>query len=201
MKDYFYDLVGSRRSIRRFKPEPVPEEVLIRILDAGRRAPSAHNRQPWRFVVLRSSGELDRLARSMGEVLKHDLESDGVETTEIEKDVARSYRRITGAAVGVVMCLDENSLDEYPDPERRQAERTMGIQSLAMAGANILLAAHAEGLGACWICAPLFVPDLVRIELELAGTWIPQGMILLGYPADEGRERVRKPLQEVTVWR
>ncbi|MGD2058686.1 MAG: nitroreductase family protein [Anaerolineales bacterium] len=197
----FYALASNRRSIRRFKHTPVADGILQRVLEAGIRAPSAHNRQPWRFAILRSTQARERLARKMGERLRADLEKDGLEPAAIEKDVARSYTRITGAAVGIVLCMDELTLDEYPDDRRRQAEFLMGVQGVAMAGENILLAAHAEGLGGCWVCAPLFVPELVREELDLPESWVPQGMILLGFPRDGGRLRTRRPLEEVTLWR
>lgn len=197
----FYTLVHDRRSIRRYKDTPVSGAVIQRVLEAGLQAPSAHNRQPWRFVVLNSPEAREALARKMGARLRADLESDGLEPAAIEKDVSRSYARITGSALAVVLCLDEATLDEYPDRERSRAEFLMAVQGVAMAGENILLAAHAEGLGACWVCAPLFVPELVRKELELPSGWIPQAMILLGYPIDTGRRRGRRPLEEVTLWR
>ncbi|MEJ2082854.1 MAG: nitroreductase family protein, partial [Acidobacteriota bacterium] len=64
-----------------------------------------------------------------------------------------------------------------------------------------LLAAHAEGLGACWICSPLFVPDIVRNLLNLPASWEAQGMIILGHAAESGRERPRRPLEETIQWR
>ncbi|MDF1500384.1 MAG: nitroreductase family protein [Anaerolineales bacterium] len=199
--DSFYKLIEGRHSVRRFKGTPVVEGVLKRILAAGIHAPSAHNRQPWRFVVLRALEARERLARRMGERLREDLERDGLEPAAIERDVERSYARISGAPVVVVVCMDQETMDEYPDPARRQAEFLMGVQGVAMAGQNILLAAHAEGLGGCWICAPLFVPNLVRDELGLPQSWSPQGLILLGYPADPGKARGRKRLGEVTLWK
>ncbi|MGD2161820.1 MAG: nitroreductase family protein [Anaerolineales bacterium] len=201
LADSFYTLVRDRRSIRRFKDTPVSQTVLKRILKAGIQAPSAHNRQPWRFIVLQRPSEKESLASSMGEHLRADLERDGLSPSVIEQDVSRSYSRITGAALAILVCMDEASLDEYPDPKRKRAEHIMGVQSVAMAGENILLAAHAEGLGACWVCAPLFVPELVQEVLQLDADWLPQGMILLGYPADPGRSRGRRPIEEVTLWR
>ena len=71
----------------------------------------------------------------------------------------------------------------------------MAVQSTAMATQNLLLAAHAEGLAACWMCAPLFCPDVVRASPRRARRhWQPQGLITLGFAADGGRDRPRKPL-------
>jgi F420 biosynthesis protein FbiB-like protein len=157
-------------------------------------APSAHNRQPWRFAVAEAAPVKRRLARAMGARLRADLEADGVPAAVIEKDVGRSYERMTGAPVLVVVCLSMADMDSYPDERRQRNEWIMAVQSTAMAGQNLLLAAHALGLGACWMCAPLFVPGLVRTTLSLPDDWEPQGLITLGYPA-ETREKTRTPLQ------
>ncbi len=64
----------------------------------------------------------------------------------------------------------------------------MAVQSVAMAAQNLWLLAHAEGLGACWLCAPLFVPELVREILDLPADWQAQGLMTLGWPAEEKDE-------------
>ena len=71
-----------------------------------------------------------------------------------------------------------------PDARRAEAERMMAIQSTANAGLQMLLAVHAEGLGAVWTCAPLFTPEVVRATLDLPISWEPQGMFFVGYPAE-----------------
>jgi F420 biosynthesis protein FbiB-like protein len=136
----------------------------------------------------------------MGVRLRRDLAADGVPADVIEADAARSYERITSAPVIVVLCLTLADMDAYPDPARAHHEWTMAVQSVAMAGQNLLLSAHAVGLGACWMCAPLFCPDIVRDALELPPDWQPQGLITLGFPAQE-RSRTRKPLEESVLWR
>lgn len=130
----------------------------------------------------------------MGERLRSDRTRDGDSAAAIEVDVQRSRDRITGAPVAIAVCLTMEEMDAYPDGSRSDAERTMAVQSTAMAGAHLLLAAHAEGLGACWMCAPLFCPHEVRSALALPAAWQPQGLALLGYPAEGGRSRPRKPL-------
>jgi nitroreductase len=61
----------------------------------------------------------------------------------------------------------------------------MAKQSVAMAAQTLWLAAHAAGLGACWLCAPLFVPELVAKTLNLPPDWEPQSLLTLGWPAEE----------------
>ena len=193
--------MAARRSIRRYAPEEVPRAALERLLQAAVSAPSAHNRQPWRFVVLRAAGSKAALARAMGARLAEDRRRDGDDADLVARDVARSFARITGAPLVLVVCAATAEMDAYPDRARAEAEFLMAVQSVAMAAQNLLLAAHAEGLAACWMCAPLFCGALVAELLALPGDWRPQGLITLGRPADPGRERGRKPLGEVVIER
>jgi F420 biosynthesis protein FbiB-like protein len=195
--DLLLSLIKSRRSIRRYSGDPIPRETISRLLEAAIWAPSAHNRQPWRFAVLEEWIDKDRLARAMGSQLRADRAADGDPAEDIERDVARSYARLTGAPVLIIVCLSMADMDIYPDARRAQHERVMAIQSTAMAAQNLLLLAHAEGLAACWLCAPLFTPALVRETLGLPDDWEPQGLITLGYAA-ETREKNRLPIDAKT---
>jgi F420 biosynthesis protein FbiB-like protein len=191
-----YQLVRSRRAIRRYQDRPVSRELVERLIDTAIWAPSAHNRQPWRFAVVKDVEVKARLAEVMGKRLYADRLKDGDAVEAIERDVARSHRRITGAPVVVVVFLSMADMDSYPDARRDQAEYLMAVQSVAMAAQNLWLLAHAEGLGACWLCAPLFVPDLVRDLLGLPDDWVAQGLMTLGWPA-ETRSKERRPWREV----
>lgn len=196
-----YRIIQERRSIRRFDGSAIPPETLQRVLEAATRAPSAHNRQPWRFVILTALDDKRSLANALGEELREDRLADGDDPGKIEKDVAQSIERITNAPVVVIACLSMEAMDVYPDERRKTAEYIMAVQGVSMAAQNLLLAAHAEGLGACWLCAPLFTKDEVREELSLPDGWDPQGLIILGYPAEAGKERPRRPMEEVSRWR
>ena len=189
-----FDIIRTRRSIRSYQSRAIPHETLIRLLEAASWAPSAHNRQPWRFVVLTDEADRRRLAKAMADRLRSDLQADGVPTAVIDADVNRSIARLTGAASLILVCITMLEMDTYPDPKRQQAEHTMAVQSVAMAAQNLLLMAHAEGLGSCWLCAPLFSGDVVRETLELSADMEPQGLIALGYPAEE-RHKSREPLE------
>lgn len=190
----------TRRSIRKYEDRPVPRELIERVLTAAAWAISSHNRQPWRFAVVEEVVKIERLARAMGDRLRRDLEADGVAEELIVKDTGRSYTRITGAPVVIAVCLTVAEMDIYPDDARAHLEFLTAVQSTAMAGQNLLLAAHDAGLGTCWMCAPLFCPDTVRAALNLPEDWQPQGLITMGYPG-EVREKTRKPLEEIIIWR
>ena len=188
------ELIHSRRSIRRYTDAAVPPELVERLLTAATWAPSAHNRQPWRFAILDDAATKVRLAAAMGERLRRDLAADGLDAAAIERDAGRSHARISGAPLLILLCLTLADMDAYPDTRRRGHEMTMAVQSAAMAGQNLLLAAHALGLGACWLCAPLFCADTVREALALPVDWQPQGLITVGFPAEE-RTKTRAPLE------
>lgn len=180
-----WDAIYSRRSIRRYQNREVPPDLVWRILHAAHWAPSAHNRQPWRFVVIGRGPRRERLARRMAERLVADLLQDGWEEEAARERANRSIRRLTTAPLLILLALDTDTVDTYEDPRRQQAAYLMMVQSVALAGQNLLLAAHALGLGACWICAPLFAGDIVRDVLDLPPTWEPQGFITVGYPAEQ----------------
>ena len=90
-------------------------------------------------------------------------------------------------------------MDTYPDPQRNHNEWVMAVQSVSMAVQNLWLAAHNQGLAICWLCAPLFVPELVTETLNLPADWEPVGVMTLGYSAEE-KEKTRKPLSESVLW-
>lgn len=192
--------IRGRRSIRRYRPEAVPRAVLETLLTAAIWSPSAHNRQPWRFAVVETVERKTQLAVAMGERLRRDLEADRVPEAAIIADTTRSYERITTAPVVIVVCLTMADMDSYPDERRSRSEFVMAVQSVAMAGQSLLLAAHDAGLGACWLCAPLFCPDVVQTALSLPVDWQPQGLITLGFPA-ESRVKDRRPLESSVLWR
>jgi F420 biosynthesis protein FbiB-like protein len=175
----------------------VPQDLIAELIAAATRAPSAHNRQPWRFHVVRDTEGKAVLAKAMGDRLRADRTRDGDDAQAIAQDVARSSGRINGAGALIAVSLTLEEMDTYPDVRRNEAEYIMAVQSTAMAAQIALLKAQTAGLGACWVCAPLFCPDTVRAALALPASWQPQGLILLGWPAEPGRDRPRKPLSEI----
>ena len=196
----FEQLAAGRRSVRRYTDQPIAPALLEDLLHCATWAPSAHNRQPWRFCVVASDHAKHALSRHMADKWRQDLAADQADPAFIERRVAVSHARITGAAALIVACMCMDEMDHYPDSQRQHAEWTMATQSVALACQNLLLAAHSADLAACWMCAPLFVPKLVRAVLELPPTWEPQALITLGYPAEE-KQTARAPLESRVVWR
>lgn len=191
-------VLEGRRSIREFRVEPVPIELVEKAIQASTLAPSAHNAQPWRFIILQESSVKRRLAEAMGIEFQQDLEQDGVLPEIIETRVADSVERFSNAPILVLVCLTMESMDSYPDVERQQVEQVMGIQSVAAAIQNLLLAIHSNGLGACWYCAPLFCPDVVLKTLKLSSELQPQALVTIGYPAEAPKKPDRLPIDAIT---
>jgi len=196
----FSEVVAGRRSIRVFRDSPVPRHTLESALAYAMLAPSAHNRQPWRFAVITEEDQKISLANAMGQRLERDRAQDGDDQKVIEKDAAQSFTRLTQAGAIILLCLTMEDMESYPDAHRNLHERHMAIQSVAMAGQNLLLGLHAEGLGACWMCAPLFAPEEVVACFDLPTAWEPQGLIIVGHPLQTAPNKSRKSPEEVIRW-
>jgi F420 biosynthesis protein FbiB-like protein len=194
------EFIRSRRSLRRFNPEPIDDAAIEQMLLTATSAPSAHNRQPWRFCVIRHSDVKARLADAMGAEFRRDLLRDNLPAADIERRVATSEERINSSPLVIVLCMDVSEMDIYPDAPRAEAERMMAIQSTAAAGAYLLLAVHAEGLSGVWTCGPLFAPDTVRGVLGLDAHWEPQAMFFIGHADQTPRPKEMKPLESVVRW-
>ncbi|HKI55050.1 MAG TPA: nitroreductase family protein [Anaerolineales bacterium] len=195
-----HNFLRTRRSVRRFKPDPIPDSVINDILTTATFAPSAHNRQPWRFVVVKDIFTKTRLADAMAVEFKHDLEQDGLSPEKIQAQIKRSKERMTSAPVIIVINLDMSEMDVYADKKRKQAEFRMAMQSVANAGMQLLLAAHAEGLGGVWICSPLFVQETVQKVLDLSKSWEPQGMFYLGYSDSTPKDKSMKDMKDIVLF-
>jgi len=186
------DLLRSRRSIRRFKPDPVPADMIERILMTATHAPSAHNLQPWRFAILKNPELKTQLAQALTGKMRLDMQAEGAAESDIEKRVSNSLRRIAEAPVIFLLCRDVTAIRL-----NTSEETVMNIQSTALAGLQLLLAAHAEGLGANWICWPLYAPEETQSVLNLPKEWEPQAMILVGYSNEEPKSKSLKPIMDL----
>ncbi|MCA2000381.1 MAG: nitroreductase family protein [Chloroflexi bacterium] len=194
-KAELHTFLRTRRSIRRFRPDPAPESVVEEILATATFAPSAHNRQPWRFAVVTESAVKTRLGLAVTGKMRADMQTEGASQTDIEKRVAASLRRMDEAPVVVVLCRDKEDV-RVDTPE----EAMMGAQSVAAAGLQLLLAAHAEGLGGNWVCWALYAQEETRAALSLPESWEPQAFCFLGYPDETPKVKDRKPIKDIIKW-
>ena len=194
LNDCLMKAIKLRRSVRRYWPEAIPNDVLMRLFEAFSWAPSAHNAQPWHLIFIKDPDVKLRLAEGMGKAWRADLEADRVELSEVDRRVKESIRLFSNAPALIIVCLSMEDMYKYPGERRRRAEYIMGVQSVAAAIQNLLLGAYAMGFGACWFCAPLFCQELVREVLGIPKHIDPLALITLGYPAEEPKPPPRKPL-------
>ncbi len=189
-----HEFLRSRRSTRRFRPDPIPDSVIERILTTATYAPSAHNLQPWRFVIVKNPDSKSRLGIALTTKMRVDMQAEGAPESETEKRVANSLRRIDEAPVIILLCRDVTVV-RTDTPE----ETIMNIQSTALAGLQLLLAAHAEGLGGNWICWPLYATKETQTTLGLPESWEPQALVFVGYADEEPKQKELKSLNIVSI--
>ena len=196
LRDAFYELMASRRSIRKFKPEALPRETIERVLAAAMQAPSGKNRQNWRFYVLTGAKRDAYLSLSQKSWL-------GIKDV-LEKRLKPSLYAFTerffftlGEAPVVIVCYSLN------DGEERYHT---SIGSVYMAVENMILAALAEGLGACTMGAPLEIKSEVdaflgvdRLPEHLDGRLELLCAVALGIPDNDPPKAPRQSEGRV-VW-
>ncbi len=194
------DSIYDRRSIRKFQEKDVPVELLNKILDAGRVAPSAKNRQPWKYIVF-GNGSKEELLKAMEEGLER--EENGI--TEIPKSGygipdAKNTLSIMKEAPIIIVVLNTNA--KSPFLQIDNDERISEICDTLSIGAsieNMLLAAEEIGLGTLWIANTCFAyPELVtylNTEEQLVGA------IAVGYANESPRQRPRKEMDEIVEYR
>jgi len=161
------EAIQKRCSVRKYRPDPFPEDVLGRVLQAARLAPSGKNFQPWRFILVRSAETKERLARA-----------------------AAHQTFIAEAPLVVVACAD-------PEASYAKMGRYMKSWPVDVACAleHLMLQAAAEGLGTCWIGAfeERAVKDVLGVPEEIRVL----ALTPLGYPAEVPSFRGRKKLEEI----
>ena len=177
------DAINKRRSIRAYETKPVPRDLVNAVIAAGNEAPSAMNSQPWRFVVVEDK---DAKKKLLGAALPQ-----AKKITELVKDVdPERYESI------------KKRYAELPDPVYYSAPTIVFVigngryadHSCPLACENMMLAAHALGLGSCWVGFGAMVTDdpEVRNLLELKDGDAIFGPILLGYPKGETKRPPKK---------
>lgn len=146
------EAIRTRRSVRVFRPDPIPPEALALVLEAARWAPSGLNNQPWRFVTVLAPPTREALA------------------------ALTKYGRILRSAPAAVAVLLDTETSYH---------REKDLQALGAATQNLLLAAHATGLGACWLGEILNRRLEAEAALDIAPPLELAAVVALGYPATE----------------
>jgi coenzyme F420-0:L-glutamate ligase/coenzyme F420-1:gamma-L-glutamate ligase len=191
------EAIKNRRSIRKYTQQPVPLDVVSEIIQTATYAPSAHNAQPWRFILLTEESEKRAFAQAMARAWLHDLKKDGASPENRASMARASEERFASPPVLIVVCLTIQKMMQFPDQKRQQCEHDLAVQSLGAVIQNLLLAAHDKKLGSCWYCSPIFCKKDVRQALGIPENVEPQALITLGYPNETVAAPQRDELCEV----
>ena len=166
----------QRRSVRQYRPDPIPDDILQEIMACALAAPSAVNQQHWHFVVVRSPEGMEKLRAIMSKVPEAFLpvlEKRFARNPQVIESTLRFLSTLGGAPVCVLAFFLR---DDYPD-------RDGAMQSVSAAIENLLLAAWEKGLGSCWMSAPQrmgFGPEIQAKYAPGKGEFV--SAIALGYP-------------------
>jgi nitroreductase len=176
------EAIKGRRSVRRFRPDPVPRDVIERILELAQWAPSAMNRQDWRFIVVEGEKKeaLLKITATAFEYFRPILEKNFPDKPKVI-DASKRFFETYGGAPVVIVAYGGHFATGKEDP-----------YSVSLAVQNLLLAVHNEGLGAVWADAAAFykekeINELMAMEGRKLITLIP-----IGYPDETPRAAPRQ---------
>lgn len=203
-----WEAIKNRRSIRKFTPDDVPQKMIDQMLEAARLAPSASNRQPWRFLVVRDQELRKDLRRiCMGQLFIEEAPVVIICYGDLERYSmeARKQRRQEFTDSGVLETLSGRFadpefrayMDSLPTPVREQLLIPL-ISNTYIAIEHLVLMATALGLGTCWVGG--FDGTELNDLFSLADNLIPVAVIPIGYPAEvPPLQRPRLTLEEITL--
>jgi nitroreductase len=195
--DSLLKLVKSRRSIRKFKPDPIPDEYVDKIIEVARWAPSGANSQPWQFIVIKK----EELRKKVFEIVSGGTE--GVKKVEMirDEDIRFNWEAVgwDKAPVYIMVCGDSRLKDCFPLMPALSAGDAILESSLASTFLYMMLAANTLGLGAQWTTA-VSTPHLQLLLKRLLG--IPKelfiyDMMVVGYPDMVPPPRVVRDKKEI----
>ena len=199
----FFEALENRRSVRRYKPDPVPREDIRRIIEAATRAPNGSNAQPWRFVVLTDPEKIQGLRKAVD-----DKYASLAEPEKLEK-ITRGGRNFINlfAWAPSVVCVFQTPYQSHTDvmlkekaPDLIEDRRTVvntALQSVSAAVTCLTLAAHALGYGTCWLTAPLIARKECEQFLNSPADHALVAILALGIPDGPLPKVPRKPVEEV----
>lgn len=192
--------IYDRRSIRKFQEKDVPVELLNKILDAGRVAPSAKNRQPWKYIVFGNEHKKELL-----KAMEEGLEREEKGTTSIPKSRhgipdAKNTLRIMQEAPIIIVVLNTNAKSPFLqiDNDERISEICDSL-SIGASIQNMLLAAEEMGIGTLWIANTCFAYTELVTYLNTEEQLV--GAIAIGYANENPGQRPRKKMSEIVEYR
>jgi nitroreductase len=179
------EAIFTRQSISKVKPDPVPRELIEKILSAAVQAPNHHRVRPWRFVVLQGEAR-SRLGAVMAESKRK--REPGTPEPALDVERARPLRAPVLIAIGV---------DRPSDPKVIEIENVCAASAAAQ---NMLLAAHSLGLGAMWRTGPAAFDPEVKTFLGFEPDQHLIGFLYIGVPTAERPPIDRPSFEDRTTW-
>lgn len=200
------DAMMTQRAVRRVRPDPVDDAVVLKCLELALRAPTGANGQNWEFIVVKDRRVKQRLARRYRQawriyyatVIRRQAARD-VSMAKTARAVQWQVDHFEEIPVLVVACLrlgpSEGRVPFVPTPH---AAESAFFGSIYPSVQNLLLAARSMGLGACLITLPLWSVTSVRRTLNLPISVTPCCIVPLGWPRGRYGPTTRKPVEQVT---
>lgn len=189
-KEGVYKAIFNRRDIRHFRRDPIPEETILRILNAAHHAPSVGYMQPWNFIIIKS----DEKKQQIKKVVDKEIQALGM---HFEGERAKKFKTIKVEGIleaPVTLCITCDPTREGPHVIGRNSIPETDAYSVVCAIQNLWLAAYAEGLSAGWVS--FYKKADIRQILEIPPHIDPIALISLGYPY----HYPEKPLLEIIGW-
>ena len=197
----FLKLVRERRSIRKFRQDPLPKEVVRRIIEAASWAPSASNRQDWEFRVVTSASvkeKMQDIVRSRWESVLDKSRSEVIKE-ELQKYVSM-FDWFSHAPALIIISAKRPESFLYHILGDTAGDVAGTEISAAMAAQNLMLAAHASGIGSCCVTGPLAAQEELKELLEIGKGRKIVCLIALGYPAEQPEAPLRKSGERVSKY-
>lgn len=195
------DAIKTRRSIRKFKSDPIPDTAVNELLEAARLAPSGTNVQPWRFVVVKSEEARGRLSHCtpLPFVTKAPLVIACCIDMEAFASTGQRMKELKEAGAFLGTPLDEAKADDSSKGRNmdEMAMRAYASLNVAIAIEHITLRAVDLGLGSCWVM--MFDQDKTKKALEIENKYNIIALIPIGYPDQAPSPRPRLPLEEIVL--
>jgi coenzyme F420-0:L-glutamate ligase/coenzyme F420-1:gamma-L-glutamate ligase len=177
------DYLKNRRSYKiPFEKTTVKRELIEECIKVSQWAPSAHNSQPWRYIILDDLDMRTKLINEMNAILRKDLENDGKSESFIDGKINSTRTQFLNAPVLILVCMDKAVLENYSNDERNENEFVLGVMSVASSITYLLISFQKYGLASCWYSAPLFTRKIVIDTLNLPNSFFPLAFITVGFP-------------------
>jgi coenzyme F420-0:L-glutamate ligase / coenzyme F420-1:gamma-L-glutamate ligase len=200
--DDLFELLKSRRSVRRYIEIKPDRAVVKKLIEAACFAPSNHNRQGWKFLVFEDRAVIGQLAQQARASVCKTLEKRSQRQPAWAEEVLKYVGGFEAAPLLILVMHKKSPAMGKSLLTEATAELASGEAiSAAMAAENLLLMAHALGLGACIMTAPLLAGEMWASLPDLPPGFIPTCVVTVGYPAEEPLPPPKKELQHVVEYR